>query len=661
MSARIVADAYREEAAEILVSLEAALLELEEKPRDGELVATVFRALHTIKGSGAMFGFDSIAAFAHELETVFDHVRDGLVPVTAELIGVTLAARDHIERMLGGENDSAEAAEILQRLYAVANCQPSAAPKPQRDPVMAPLSGELQIWKILFEPSREILRNGANPLLLIRELRQCGDLKVAAHLEEIPDLGSLDPTECHVAWDFLLTTAADENAIRDIFIFVEDQATILIERLGEAGAGQPTASNPHLGKPLGLERPKDDKGRACELTSTLRVRAEKLDRLVNVVGELVTVQARLSGYALDRDDPEMTAIAEEIERLTETLRENTMDLRMLPIGEAFGRFKRLVRDLSAELGKNVELVLEGSDTELDKTVIEQLADPMLHLMRNAVDHGIEPPEERVRAGKPPIGQIRLSASHAGAFVHIAIEDDGPGLNRAAIRDRAVERGLIPAGAPISDSEADRLIFEAGFSTASQVTGISGRGVGLDVVRKQLDSLRGNVSVTSVSGRGTTVTLRIPLTLAMIEGLLVECGGASFVVPLSNVSECTELASRRSLGLRRTSLVDVRGEQMPYIVLRDRFGIAGEPPLIEQVIVTETRQGRFGLVVDRVLGGHHTVIKKLGGLYRRVEEISGATILGDGSIALVLDVERICAGALVSSSLPIARTHARVDS
>jgi len=322
-----------------------------------------------------------------------------------------------------------------------------------------------------------------------------------------------------------------------------------------------------------------------------------------------------------------------------------MNIRMLPIGETFTRFKRLVRDLSSELGKKTELITEGNETELDKTVIEQLGDPLMHLVRNSVDHGIESPERRIAAGKPATGKIRISASHSGAYVVIRIADDGAGLDRAAIRNRAIERGIIQRDAVLSDSELDRLIFSPGFSTASQITGVSGRGVGMDVVQRNIEALRGNLTVTSVRGKGTTVTLRIPLTLAIIEGLLVEAGGSNFVVPLSNVSECIELKRTEANRSSRQSLVVVRGEQVPYVVLRERFSLEGAAPPIEQVIIAETDEGKFGFVVDRVIGDHHAVIKKLGSLYRHVDEVSGATILGDGTIALVLDVARLAAAVV----------------
>jgi two-component system chemotaxis sensor kinase CheA len=638
---------YVDEAVELLGDLEVSLLELEGKPNDAELVGRVFRVLHTIKGSGAMFGFDAIAYFTHQLETAFDGVRDGRVVVTPELVGVALDARDHIQLLLDEPQSaaaelSAAGAKILDRLRRVA---PEADAKRQgaaRQPqIEVETSGQARTYRIHFGPEPGILLTGNNPLLLLRELSQLGECSLIANLDRIPDLGDFDPEQCYTSWDASLRTSAGENAIRDVFIFVEHRAEVTIQLMEveqspeDCGAGLIS-----LGEALERANCTRETARRPEAAATLRVSADKLDSLVNIVGELVTVQARLSGYATASGSAEASLIAEEVERLTERLRETTMGVRMLPIGDTFSRFKRLVRDLSSELGKQAELTTDGDETELDKTVIEQLSDPLVHLVRNAVDHGIESPEERRAAGKPAIGKVHLSACHTGAFVLIQVTDDGAGMDRDALRAQAVERGIIPPGAVLTDQETLALIFKPGFSTAKHVTEISGRGVGMDVVQRSLDVLRGTLSVTSQPGQGSTVGLKIPLTLAIIDGLLVEAAGAFYVMPLSNISECIEL-SRHSRGQSgRTSLINVRGELAPYIVLRDHFGLSGEPPAIEQVIVADTRAGKCGFVVDRVIGDHHTVIKKLGSLYRHVEEISGATILGDGTVALILDVDQL---------------------
>ncbi len=376
------------------------------------------------------------------------------------------------------------------------------------------------------------------------------------------------------------------------------------------------------------------------MVSTLRVGAAKLDKLVDLVGEMVTVQARLSLLASQRADPQLQGVAEEVERLTSELRDHSLSVRMVPIGPAFGKFRRLVRDLSHEIGREVEIMTAGEDTELDKNVIDRLNDPIVHLLRNSIDHGIEPQEQRRLAGKPPRGRVRLSAAYAGANVVIRVEDDGAGIDAAAVRQRAIQRGLIGEGDQRTERELHALMFLPGFSTSEKVTKISGRGVGLDVVKRAVEALRGRVHVQSRVGEGTVFEIRIPLTLAIIEGLEVVLGGDHLILPLSVVKECVELVRRPGDHGRERSLAEIRGELVPYVRLRDWFQVPGEAPAREQIVVTETDDQRVGLVVDQVIGGQQTVIKPLGRLFRDVHGLSGATILGDGTVALILDVVQL---------------------
>ncbi len=374
--------------------------------------------------------------------------------------------------------------------------------------------------------------------------------------------------------------------------------------------------------------------------SSIRVPADRLDYLVDMVGELVTVQARLSQAAATRQDSELTSIAEEVERLTAELRDCTLNIRMLPIGTTFSKFKRLVRDLSLELGKDIELKTAGAETELDKTVIEKLSDPLVHLIRNSLDHGIETPEEREAAGKPATGTVLLEAVHSGDSVVIEIRDDGRGLDPERLLAKAVDKGLVAADSQLAEGEIFELIFAPGFSTAKTVTDVSGRGVGMDVVKRSIDALRGTIGIQSEPGVGTTISIRIPLTLAIVESLLVKVGQDSFVLPLAAVEECVELTREDVAKAHGRNLVPVRGQLVPYIPLRERFAIHEEPPAIEQVVVTGVGGNRVGFVVDHVVGEHQTVIKSLGRMYRDVQGISGATILGDGSVALILDLPHL---------------------
>jgi two-component system chemotaxis sensor kinase CheA len=659
---------FREEGREILVELEAALLELNANRGDLELVGRVFRALHTLKGSGAMFGFEDLATFTHNLENAFDEVRNGRLEVSSELVDLTLSALDQIRAMLEeGSEDAAPAdpdacAEILVKVRHLTGKPESGSGKEKNAPDHAGFgtgleieTGALREWAIHFAPGADFMLNGANPLLLLEELRQLGGLSVRASMAALPPLSEMDPERCYIHWEMVLATAAAREAIRDVFIFVEDCCELTIEPATKSASGADSIAAPAVtGATEQTARAVEDPRATCGgrraydtpgNASSLRVPAAKLDQFVDLVGELVTVQARLSEIAAQHDDPELAVVSEEIERLTSSLRENSMNIRMMPIRATFEKFRRLVHDLARDLGKSVELAIEGADTELDKTVIDQLSDPLMHLIRNSMDHGIEAPDLRIACGKRRGATIHLSARHSGASVLITVHDDGGGIDADAVRNRAIERGLVAADAQLTQSEIFALIFQPGFSTAKQVTDVSGRGVGMDVVRQRVDSLRGSIDVASERGEGTTVTLRLPLTLAIIDGLLVSIGDASFVLPLANILECIELTRADIEQANGKHMAYVRGEIVPYIRLREHFNIPTERPQIEQIMLVATELGRYGFVVDRVLGNCQTVIKNLGRFYRHVQAVSGATILGDGTVALILDPERLAQDAV----------------
>jgi two-component system, chemotaxis family, sensor kinase CheA len=661
-NAELFKQSFREEAREILTDLEAALLDLNVNRGDLEIVRRIFRGLHTIKGSGAMFGFERLAAFTHHLETAFDRVRNGNLETSPELIDQTLAAMDQIAAMLeegspgAAPSDPAACDRILLAVRDLGGTDSSAEPVRSsnlaRNEVPA-ATGATQAWQIRFAPGPDLMRYGASPLLLLRELHQLGSLSVKAVMDAIPPLEEMDPERCYVRWEIALTTAAGREAIRDVFIFVEDTCELGIESGPESAPEGRVKDGPGCEADLTARALDDQRGALPgrrgydkpDAASSLRVPAAKLDQFVDLVGELVTVQAHLSELAARRDDAEVTVVAEEIEQLTGALRESSMNLRMVPIRGTFEKFRRLVHDLARDLGKSVELTIDGADTELDKTVIEQLGDPLMHLIRNSIDHGIEPADLRAARGKPMGANIRLSARHSGASVLVAVEDDGQGIDAEAVRRRAVDRGIIAADAPLSESEVLGLIFRSGFSTAQQVTDVSGRGVGMDVVRQRVESLRGVVDVTSQPGQGTCVTLRLPLTMAIIDGLLVAVGDACFVLPLAATLECIELTRDDIARAHGRHLANVRGEIVPWIRLREHFRMPSSPPDIEQIMLVETAEGRFGFVVDRVLGNCQTVIKSLGRFYRQVQAVSGATILGNGTVALILDPERLVQDAV----------------
>jgi two-component system chemotaxis sensor kinase CheA len=637
--------AFREEAREILIDLEATLLELNESRDDLELVGQAFRSLHTLKGSGAMFGFDELASFTHKLENAFDEVRSGRLVVTSALVDLTLAALDHIRVLLEDTHtgDPADRELLLERLRSVTldagGLRVETSVPSHAETASATAASEAHAWRIHFAPGPRLMRRGSDPLQLVRELAQMGEFESACSIASIPPLPELDPERCYLAWDCILRSPAGIDAIRDVFIFVEDCCELSIEP-----HNKPDIVESDLTARALQEKREESGGRrhydAPDNARSIRVAAAKLDQFVNLVGELVTVQARLGELAARRDDAEISAVAEEVDRLASALRETSMNVRMMPIRGTFEKFRRLVHDLARDRGKDVELTIEGAETELDKTVIDQLSDPLMHLIRNSMDHGVGSPQDRIGRGKPARATIHLGARYSGASVIISVSDDGRGINVEAVRARAIERGLIGPDALLNQSELNALIFQPGFSTSKQVTDLSGRGVGMDVVRRNIDKLRGSIDVASQAGQGTTVTLRLPLTLAIIDGLLVSVGDAYFVLPLATTLECIEMSRRQIDDAHGQRLINVRGDVVPYVRLREYFGVSAPLPAFEQVMLVETEHGRYGLVFDRVLGNCQTMIKSLGAFYRHVQTVSGATILGNGTVALILDPHRL---------------------
>ena len=587
-----------------------------------------------------------------------------------------------------GAEDERERATVVEQLRAVGGAQTPSGPSeaavaaaPRARPPAATVAA--RSYRVRFRPARDLLQDGTNPVTLLDELRSLGRCEVVAHVRAVPALEELEPELCFLAWDAVVTTDKGENAVRDVFIFVEGRGELRVELIDDGGVADDAAykklgeilvaredvtveqlksaldAQKNIGELLvekGLVAPEAVEAAAVEQrvvrearskreppkeeATSIRVAATKLDSLVDLVGELVIAQARLGQIALNRDDPELFNIAEVVERLAANLRDNTLNIRMVPIGTTFARFKRLVRDLSTELGKDIDLVTEGAETELDKTVIERLGDPLVHLIRNCCDHGIEAPAERTAGGKPAKGTVQLSAYYSGASVLIEIRDDGRGLDSSAIRAKAVQRGLIEESARLSERELFGLVFLPGFSTAKQVSNLSGRGVGLDVVKRSISALRGSVELESEAGRGTTITLKLPLTLAIIDGLLVSVGEGRYVLPMSLVEECVELTEQDVERSNGNQFASVRGELVPYVRLRDWFGVKGGRPPIEQIAIAASDGVRCGVVVDQVVGQHQTVIKTLGTMYKDVEGLSGATILGDGAVALIVDLAKL---------------------
>ena len=642
---------FRTEAAEMLELIEAGLLDLTHSLDDKDQIDTVFRSLHTLKGSGAMFGFDALAAFTHHCETAFDRVRKGDVPATQELVSAVLSAQDHMRALLetpNGDHD-AMSAELLDNLHRAVNG--GAAPAPVAvQPVAAMASVDEKTgprdWRIRFSLPVNSMANGTNPLGLLDELRELGECSIVADTSAVPALDLLDPRDIHLRWTVTLKTGKPRSDIEDVFIFVMDDMQLEITDVTPVPVTPPAAvtepEKPAVSGASAEPAAATADTKQNKNAENVRVPAERLDEMMDRVGELVIAQSRLTQLAGTAADLGLRSVSEEIERLSGELRDTMMVLRMMPVASLFSRFRRLVHDLSRETGKEIELITEGETTEVDKTVIDRLADPLVHLVRNSIDHGLEKPEERLAAGKSAKGRVILSARQTGGEVIITIKDDGRGINRERVRAKAEASGLIQPGAALADQDLLQLIFQPGFSTAQQVTNLSGRGVGMDVVKKTVEALRGAIDITSRPGAGSEVSLRIPLTLAIIDGLLVRVGKGRYVIPLSAVEECLELSLEEDLRSRGRSFISLRDSLVPFLRLRELFRTGTQPDPHQKVVVISTGAERVGLVVDQIIGDHQTVIKSMSKLHHDVVTFSGATILGDGNVALILDVTHLVA-------------------
>ncbi|WP_165668681.1 chemotaxis protein CheA [Metapseudomonas otitidis] len=685
------------ESRELLQQMEDALLQIEQSPEDPELINAIFRAAHTIKGSSGLFGFDSIVAFTHVAESVLDRVRAGELPFSADLSALMLLVGDHLAGLvnhLAEGRDLAELpevmgiheAELVQRLSQYLNSTPAVTAETPSECAAAPRDGVAsQHWHLSLRFGADSLRDGMDPVSFLRYLATFGDLlHIEPVLDHLPSFEALDPEACYLGLEVAFTTEADQAVLEGAFDFVREEGRIRIlppnaplaryaELLAEqADEGETqrqrllrcgTLSEAELAS-LDALRPAEmsdatqaetlaaepsettavgkalkETARTSGDTNLIRVDAGKLDQLINLVGELIIAGANTRMLAQGCGLVNMSESAETLSRLVEEVRDSALTLRMVQIGATFNRFQRVVRDVSKELGKDIVLRISGGDTELDKTVVEKIGDPLTHLVRNAMDHGIEPAEQRRASGKPLQGMVRLNAYHEAGGIVIEVSDDGGGLNPQKILAKAVQRGLVTEGQQLTDKDTFNLIFEPGFSTADQISNLSGRGVGMDVVKRNITALRGTVELDSRLGAGTCVRIRLPLTLAIIDGFLISVGSSSYVVPLDMVEECIELPSSELDDLEQ---LDLRGDVLPFIRLRNLFEEASLRPRRENVVVVSYAGVRAGLVVDQLHGEFQTVIKPLGKVFGQVPSLSGFTILGSGAVALILDIPGLLA-------------------
>jgi two-component system, chemotaxis family, sensor kinase CheA len=710
-------DIYFTEGREMLDQMEASLLSLEKNPGDDETINSLFRSIHTIKGSSGMFGFDEIGKFTHVVENVLERMRKGALELSPDLSALLFECHDFLGELLdyyekGGDQQLSQEHvsrrdAILDRMSAYSDLAAPKTGKADAGPAKAapPPAGAdgnqvaNQCWHISLRFGRETFRDGLDPNSFIAYLRDMGEIvRITAVYDELPEADAIDPETCYLGFeiDFKGTDAVTREMILDVFEFVREDCTIrvlppnssiddyvaLINELpespmsiGEILTRTGTLTGQELQKALQSQTseapvgPSGDKRLLGEIIleeglvqkpvleaalekqksiqkidernkKLVRVSAEKIDRLLNLVGELVITGSNVKQIAERQGDSELAEPVSSMTRLIEDIRESTMNIRMVPIGETFKKFERTVRDLSREQGKEIDFVISGADTELDKTLIDKISDPLMHLIRNAVDHGIDRPEERVKRGKPRRGTVSLNSYYETGSVVIVEKDDGNGLNRDLIYAKAVETGLLQPGVPVTDDELFQVVFEPGFSTAKEVTSISGRGVGMDVVRRNIESLRGTIMLESKEGSGTTVRITLPLTLAIIDGFLVNVGDASYVLPLDMVVECTEVSRNDLQSNDGGNFINLRGDLLPYLRLRDFFGDTSDYTGKENVVVLEYARRKVGLVIDRPVGEFQTVIKPLGAIFSQFRWVSGATILGNGSVALILDVPRL---------------------
>ena len=668
------------ESRELLSMMESGLLSMRDSADPSDEINAVFRAAHTIKGSSGLFGIDGIVAFTHVVESVLDRVRDNEIGIDESLISLLLACGDHIGLLVeltaqtGNCDDPALVAQARPLVDALSRYlaeSPHSACETADSASNTAGAGTVgtQRWLIAMQCGEPILRNGMDPLSIIHYLARLGEVaRVATNVDGVPALDVLDPEACHLAFEIELLSDAGRQAVEGAFEFVREDSKIDIVSADETAEAAPAPSEPAVANhihpdqahspgdqnaapsaaapaPAGARSAAAPRENKAADGHSIRIDADKLDHLIDLVGELITASASTELAARRAQNTELRESAATLNGLIQQVRDSALQLRMVKIGATFNRFRRVVHDVAQELGKRIELVVDGEDTELDKTVVEKIGDPLTHLVRNSMDHGIEPAEIRRARGKPEQGTLTLNAFHDSGAIVIEVSDDGGGLDRDRILAKAIERDLVSHDANLSDDEIYALIFEPGFSTAERVTNLSGRGVGMDVVKRNITALRGTIGILSRPGLGTTISVRLPLTLAIIDGFQVCVGDSIFILPLDAVEECVEFSSSGE-----HDYTDLRGQVLPFIRLRERFDLDGPESTRPNIVVVKHAGQRFGLLVDRLLGEAQTVIKPLSKMFGKVRGVSGSTILGSGDVALILDIADLLAMAGPAGSI-----------
>ncbi len=652
---------FLEESFEGLELMESSLLTLQQG--DDDSINAIFRAAHSIKGGAGTFGFNQVTEFTHLVETLLDEMRNGQRNIVQSEIELLLVSVDCLGFLLKAirDEESCENSKIVE----TAKLLELALQKQETEATVTNSEEDytLPIWLITFIPEPHLVQTGNDPLLLFNALAELGELTLQADCKELPSLLGLDAETLHLTWTLSLKTSANEDEIKEVFEWVEDECKLsiiqqqldivenkltnspLVEEVNKAPLIK-TAPSPTV-----VNSPEKSTQKSKSETGSIRVGVDKVDSLINLVGELVITQSMLSELGNDFEMSKLTRLTNGLEQLlqnTKELQESVMRIRMLPISFVFNRFPRLVHDLSKKTDKEVTLVINGEQTELDKTVMEQIGDPLVHLVRNAVDHGIESKETRIANGKSEVGTITLAAYHQGGNVVIEINDDGGGIDRQAVFDKAVEKGLVDTSNTLNENQVFDLIFEPGFSTAKELSDISGRGVGMDVVKKNIQSLGGRIQVQSEQGKGSQFKVYLPLTLAILDGQLVKVGREVYIIPLITIVESLQVKEQL---INRVSgdmvLYRLREDNVPIIPIYQLFDIPADNKELSNalLVVVEADGQKVGLMVDDLLAQQQVVVKSLNDNYQQVEGISGATILGDGSVAMILDVPGMITMAL----------------
>ena len=667
---------FFEESFEGLETMESGLLNLDKGDVDEEEINSIFRAAHSIKGGSGTFGFTNVAEFTHIMETLLDEMRDGRRTITDESLEALLHSVDCLRDMLSAVRDDTEVDEekvaTSRKELEVILSEETAASEPSGSPatsesvevssVEAEVAAKQLGWHIVFTPHANLLQTGNDVVRILRELDELGTLAAEADFDNLPNFDALDAENLYISWDLKLTGDITIEQLDDVFLWVDGDCDLAIMPIMDKTpvvAATTTESAPAEAEKTpeveaAVEAPKPAAKKAAPKksaakkpaasASSIRVGIDKVDDLINMVGELVITQSMLGMLGEDFDMSRVDKLVDglaQLERHTRELQESVMQIRMLPISFTFSRFPRLVHDLSSKMGKKIEFKMSGENTEVDKTVMEKIGDPLVHLVRNSCDHGIEMPEDRLATGKEEHGTVELEAYHKGGNIVIEIRDDGKGLDASKLLEKGIEKGLVTPGQKLSDSQIYDLIFMPGFSTAAAITDVSGRGVGMDVVRKNIQALGGVVEITSELGVGTTITIRLPLTLAILDGQTVAVGDEVYIIPLMSIIESIQVdPSMINLVAGKGETFKLRNEYLPIVRLYETFGVPSVSlnELTEGLLVVVEGDGRkCGLFVDDLLGQQQVVIKSLEANYRRMEGVSGATILGDGSVALIIDI------------------------